>query len=69
MAELTDFGKAVKIRLIEIGQNQEWLIARVREKTGLYLDSGYMWKIFTGKNQADKIVCAIKEILDIKEDT
>ena len=62
---MTEFGKSVKKRLIDIGKSQEWLIAQVREKTGLFLDNGYIYKILTGKRNAPKIVDAIKEILEL----
>ena len=62
---MTEFGKTVKKRLIDIGKSQEWLIAQVRENTGLFLDNGYIYKILTGKRNAPKIVDAIKEILEL----
>lgn len=65
MAYTTDFGKTVKIRLIELGKNQEWLIENVRNRTGLYFDSPYMWKICNGILKTPKIIQAICEILDI----
>lgn len=61
----TDFGKKVKVALVEHSQTQEWLIAQVRDKTGLYFDSSYLNKIMTGKNENEKIVSAIKEILSL----
>lgn len=45
----TDFGKQVRIRLIEIGQTQEWLIEQVKERTGDFFDSSYLHRILTGK--------------------
>lgn len=49
----TDFGKAVKIRLVEIDKDQEWLIERVKEETGDYFDSSYLHRILTGKISAE----------------
>ena len=66
MREFTPFGKEIGKRLIDIGRTQAWLIERVREKTGLYFDDSYIHKIKTGKNSNEKIVSAIKEILEIK---
>lgn len=65
MANTTDFGKAIKKRLIDLDQPQEWLITQVRERTGLYFDSSYMHKIQTGKLASPKIVQAIQEILSL----
>lgn len=60
-----DFGKIVKKKLVDIDQEQNWLIDEVRAKTGLYFDSGYLHKILTGRISTPKIVAAICEILDI----
>ena len=60
---LCDFGKAVKMRLIDIGQSQKWLSEEVRNSTGLYFDTRYLHKILTGANKNPKILAAIKEIL------
>ena len=65
MKKFCDFGKEVKKRLIDIDQNQEWLIAKVREDTGLFFDSGYMHKILTGRLATPSIIESIKRILDI----
>lgn len=62
-----DFGKKVKIRLIELDKTQKWLIEQVSEKTGLFFDGGYLWKVLNGERNAPRIVEAICEILDIKE--
>ena len=61
----SDFGKRIKVAVLERGVTQEWLIAQVREKTGLYFDSSYLNKIMIGTNGNEKIVSAIKEILSI----
>ncbi len=45
----SDFGKAVKIRLIELEKTQNWLIEQVEEKTGDFFDSSYLHRILTGK--------------------
>lgn len=45
----TDFGKQVRIRLIEMGKTQEWLIEQVKERTGDFFDSSYLHKLLTGK--------------------
>ena len=53
MAKTTDFGKAVKIRLIELDQTQEWLIEQVKERTGDYFDSSYLHRLLSGKTPGD----------------
>lgn len=63
---LSPLGKKIKLRLIDINQNQTWLIERVKEKTGLYFDSSYMGKILAGKLSTPSIVTAICEILEIE---
>lgn len=62
-----DFRKQVKYRLIDLGKPQKWLEEQIREKTGLFVDSGYLHKIFSGERNAPKIVQAIREILDIHD--
>lgn len=64
---IVDFMKAVKYRLIDLGKNQKWLENEVRKKTGLFVDSSYLNKIFKGERQAPRIVTAIREILDIRD--
>lgn len=66
-SKFSDFGLCVKTELLRQGKNQKWLEEAVSEKTGLYVDNGYMHKILTGKRNAPKIVDAICEILSIAE--
>lgn len=66
-SKFSDFGLCVKTELLRQGKEQRWLEEVVSEKTGLYVDSGYMYKILTGKRNAPKIVEAICEILNITE--
>ena len=49
MAITNDFGKSVKIRLIELDKDQNWLIGQVRERTGDYFDSSYLHRLLSGK--------------------
>lgn len=67
LSKFSDFGLCVKMKLLQIGREQKWLEEAVSEKTGLYVDSGYMYKILTGQRNAPKIVEAIKEILSIED--
>lgn len=68
LSKFTDFGLCVKTELLRMGKEQKWLEETVSEKTGLYMDDGYMYKILTGQRNAPKIVSAIREILNIQED-
>lgn len=61
-----DFRKTVKYRLIDLGKSQKWLEDQVREKTGLYVDSSYLGKIYSGERNAPKVRTAICEILNVK---
>lgn len=65
MAQLTDYGKSVKKALIDRDRNQAWLLKEVHQKTGLFVDDGYFFKIFTGQRNAPKVVAAINEILEL----
>jgi hypothetical protein len=65
-SKFSDFGLCVKTKLLQNGKDQKWLEEAISKKTGLYVDSGYMYKILTGKRNAPKIVSAICEILNIK---
>lgn len=66
LSKFSDFGLCVKTKLLQMGKSQKWLEEAVSEKTGLYVDSGYMYKILTGQNNPEKIVVAIREILNLK---
>lgn len=65
--KFTPFGLAVKTELLKSGKEQKWLEQSVTEKTGLYVDSGYMYKILTGQRNAPKVVQAIQEILNLPD--
>jgi hypothetical protein len=64
-SKFSDFGLCVKTELLRRGKEQKWLEEAVAEKTGLYVDNGYMYKVLTGQRNAPKIVDAICEILNI----
>ena len=50
MAITNDFGKAVKIRLIEMDKDQAWLIEQVKERTGdTSFDHSWLHRILSGK--------------------
>lgn len=67
LSKFSDFGLCVKTKLLQNGRDQKWLEEAVSDKTGLYVDGGYMYKILTGQRNAPKIVEAIREILNIEE--
>lgn len=66
-SKFTDFGLCVKTELLRQGKEQKWLEEAVSEKTGLFVDNGYMYKILTGQRNAPRIVAAICEVLNIRE--
>lgn len=75
MENSNNFGKRVKIRLIEMGKNQEWLINQVKEKTGDFFDSSYLHRILSGKLPAENgrngkpgKAAVIRDILDLREE-
>lgn len=63
--KLNDFGLCVKTELLRQGMSQAELEKRVSEDTGLFVDSGYMYKILTGQRNPEKIVESVKKILGI----
>lgn len=69
MSKFTDFGLCVKTELLRLGKEQKWLEKTVSKNTGLFVDSGYMYKILTGQRNAPKVVEAICEILGIDNPT
>lgn len=67
MAKLSEFGKEISKRLIDLDKPQTWLIEEVRNRTGLYFDDSYMYKIKTGQLSTPKVVQAIRDILEIQD--
>lgn len=74
MSSKIDFGKQVRIRLIEMDKTQEWLIDQVKERTGDFFDSSYLHRILSGKlpgeagrNGKPGKASVIREILGIAE--
>lgn len=59
------FGKTVKRRLLDMDKSQKWLIEQIHERTGLYIDGSYLWKILAGKRRPPQIISAIEEILEL----
>lgn len=70
MAKYTSFGLAVKTKLLgPPTRTQSWLAEEVRAATGLYVDDAYISKILTGQRTAPKIVQAIRDILELSDET
>lgn len=55
----------VKKRLLDLGMTQKELEQIVSERTGLFVDAGYMYKILSGQREAPKISEAIRDVLQI----
>lgn len=62
---LTPFGAAVKVKLLNMNQTQEWLIAQAKERAGMYVDSSNLYKLMHGQLNSQKLESAIREILQI----
>lgn len=65
MDRLSDFGFAIKIKLLQKNKKQAWLIDKLRNETGMYVDSSLMHKISVGKYPKSKLIPAIKKILSM----
>lgn len=65
--KFTPFGLCVKTKLLRMGKSQRWLEEEVAVRSGLYVDSSYLYKILTGQRNAPKIVQTITEILELPE--
>lgn len=63
--KFTEFGLCVKKRLLDLGMTQKELERIVSERTGLFVDAGYMYKILSGQREAPKISEAIRDVLQI----
>lgn len=64
---ICDYGRRIKVRLVEMDREQAWLIDEVKKKTGLYFDTSYLHKILTGAVHTPSICAAINDILSIEE--
>lgn len=62
----TQFGLDVKMSLLKSGKTQNWLIEQVKEKTGMFFDDSYLYKILTGQRKAVEMANAIREILGME---
>ena len=63
---LSDYGKKIKIALMEQNRKQEWLIAEIKSRyPDVYIDSSNLYKILIGEITGGKVVAAINEILSL----
>lgn len=69
MTQYTDFGRAVRHALVDANRTTSWLACEVKARTGLYVDTSYLHRIFTGKRNAPKIVAGIRDVLHMEEET
>ncbi len=63
---MTEYGKAIKKRLLDMDRPQKWLIDEVNKETGLYFDRSYLTKIANGAKTAPRIVEVINKLLKIE---
>ena len=64
----TNFGKAVKHKLIDMDLTQNWLIEEVKKRTGRFFDSSYLHKILNGTCNSSEFICVISDILQINDE-
>ena len=64
-SKLCQYGKEIKKKLVDIDKNQAWLIEQVQQDTGLYFDSGYLYKVLTGRIKTPTIVQSIDRVLGV----
>ncbi|MBQ3285436.1 MAG: XRE family transcriptional regulator [Ruminococcus sp.] len=63
---LTEYGKRVKSRLIDLNMTQEWLVSEIKKQMpDSYVDSSLLNKIFVGEVEKSKIIPTINRILQI----
>ena len=63
---LSDYGKKIKIALIEKNKKQNWLISEIKSRyPDIYIDSSNLYKISIGEITSGKVISAINEILGI----
>ena len=60
----TVYGRKTKRKMRRANLSMNELARLVSDKSGLYCDSQYLYKIFTGQRKAPKIVEAVNEVLD-----
>lgn len=63
---MTEYGKTIKKRLLDMDRPQKWLIDEVNKETGLYFDRSYLTKIANGEKTSPKLVKTINRLLEIE---
>lgn len=63
---ITEYGKSIKVALVQMDKTQNWLINEVAARTGLFFDSSYLHKIMTGELATPSIVKAINDVLGLE---
>jgi len=67
MSNITEYGKQIKIELIDQGKTQKWLIEEIKKKLpDKYIDSSNLYKVLSGTLNSPEIVTAINGILEIQ---
>lgn len=63
---LTPYGIKVNVKLMEIGQKQNWLIEKLNEELPeRYIDSSVVNRILTGRLNSPEIAATIDRLLEI----
>lgn len=63
---LCNYGKKVKLALMEQNRKQEWLISEIKRRyPDIYVDSSNLYKILVGDIASGRVVSAINEILSL----
>lgn len=66
----SDYGKSIKLALMERNKKQEWLISEVKRlNPDIYIDTSNLYKILTGEINSGKVISAINEILGIVKES
>ena len=66
-SNITNYGKMVKKKLIDLDRTQNWLTEEVNKITGLRSDSKYIGKVLRGVRNSRNIKSAINEVLGLRE--
>ncbi len=62
----SEFGKAIKKKLVDMDKTQNWLIEELRQRApDAYVDGSLIHKILVGTVASGKVVDEIKAILQI----
>ena len=64
---MTEYGKIVKKKLVDIDKTQVWLIKEVKSRRNCYLNSAYLSHLLSGERNAPAIKAEINKILEIEE--